>query len=379
MLVLERMEMPRWKVCGACVGAGALSVIREVGLGDLAVAAGAVPLGELVVESSRRRAVLPLVGGAAWSRAAMDEALLRAAEREGAICWTGAHARIGRAGAGHRVVQVRRGGGTFEVRARVVLDAAGLGGAPHPTGDRGSVRSDARIGIGAVIQNAELRRVGPPRAASHAEGALELPLGRIHMVVGRHGYVGLVRLEDGTVDVAAAIDASLLRGGPPEEAVDGILRTAGMRLDGDLVHGWKGTPPLTRSAARLAEPRLFRIGDAMGYVEPFTGEGIGWALASARAVAPLALRGIEGWEASLERTWEAYGRGRAARARLLCRAVSRGLRRPTVVNGVLALLGRAPVLAAPWVRHAGRVPAPPETKGQGAAGPLGRGDGEEAA
>ena len=39
--------------------------------------------------------------------------------------------------------------------------------------------------------------------------------------------------------------------------------------------GWSGTPPLTTVPRWNAAERLFVMGDAAGYVEPFTGEGDG--------------------------------------------------------------------------------------------------------
>jgi flavin-dependent dehydrogenase len=41
---------------------------------------------------------------------------------------------------------------------------------------------------------------------------------------------------------------------------------------------------------------LFVIGDAAGYVEPFTGEGMAWALAAADGLAPLAARAVGAWD-----------------------------------------------------------------------------------
>ncbi|MFM7035246.1 MAG: hypothetical protein ACKOYJ_08710 [Planctomycetia bacterium] len=41
----------------------------------------------------------------------------------------------------------------------------------------------------------------------------------------------------------------------------------------------RSTPPLTRRAPLVdTADRLLRVGDAAGYVEPFTGKGIGWAM-----------------------------------------------------------------------------------------------------
>ena len=63
--------------------------------------------------------------------------------------------------------------------------------------------------------------------------------------------------------------------------------------------GWKGTPELTRRPVRLGAERLFAVGDAGGYVEPFTGEGVLWALSGARALAPLVARVAERWDPGL--------------------------------------------------------------------------------
>ena len=358
VLLVERQELPRWKVCGACVGPAALSVLHGVGLGGLPHSGGAVRLHTLALEAPGRRATLPLDGPVAWSRAAMDHALLREAARAGALCWTGAHARVGSVEAGARVVHVRRGRSETLVRASVVIDAAGLGGAPSvDRAERGLVSADARVGLGAVLTGARLTGSGAgTRTRASGSASHALPTGQVRMVMGRDGYVGLVALEDGSLDVAAAVDPQALAGRDPGAVVDSILGNAGLRLEGDLAHGWRGTPALTRAPGSIAAPRLLRIGDAMGYVEPFTGEGMGWALASAVAVTPVALRGIERWVPAVELAWEAYRRSEMEGARRLCRAVSWGVRHPVLVDGVLAMLARAPGLAAPFVRRAGRVP-----------------------
>ncbi|MDZ7780696.1 MAG: NAD(P)/FAD-dependent oxidoreductase [Gemmatimonadota bacterium] len=350
VLLVERRAVPRWKVCGACVGGGALSVLDDVGLGRLSEAGGAIELDRLVLEGGGRRASLRLGRSVAWSRAAMDEALMREAERAGAVCWTEAPARAcALAGEENeeRVVRVIREGVETEVRASVVLDAAGLAGAPGVRAPE-HVADGTRIGLGAVLENGMLRR--------RDEQVEAAPAGTLRMIVGRTGYVGMVRLEDGTLDVAAAVDPTALRSGGPRVAVDAILAEAGLDLTGRLVHGWRGTPPLSRAPGLVAEHRLFRIGDAMGYVEPFTGEGMGWALASARAVVPYALRGVRGWDTELAVAWERYRTVELEGARRLCRRISRGLRHPVLVGLALAVLSKVPAAADPVVRRVGRLP-----------------------
>lgn len=353
VVVLERETFPRWKVCGACVGPAALSSLGAVGLADLPRRGGAVPLEELlVVGPSGVSAGLPLEGGVAWSRAALDSALMAEAERAGASVRLETRAELGPVEGATRLVTARCRGTSApsEIRARLVVDASGLGGAPErgtrPVPDR--VAEETRVGLGTLLTDGRILRPGG--------SPLELVPGRIVMIVGRTGYVGMVRLEDGTVDVAAAVDQRALRGRTPDDAVAAVLAEAGCSLDGAPARPWRGTPPLTRAPARAATERCLRVGDALGYVEPFTGEGIGWALASARAVQPVALRALDGWSTGAAEEWEAYRLGSAARAKRVCRAVSWGLRRPGLVNTALSMLRGAPWLSAPVLRVLGRPP-----------------------
>jgi flavin-dependent dehydrogenase len=169
------------------------------------------------------------------------------------------------------------------------------------------------------------------------------------MAVGRGGYVGLVRVEDGRLNVAAAFDREFLRSsGRPGAAAAAVLAEAGLPPLAALEEAdWLGTAPLTRRTRPLAAERVFLLGDAAGYVEPFTGEGIGWALAAAHAVVPLALRAIDtrGWDPSLARSWTALHRRRVGRRQSLCRGLARLLRHPRLDRIAFALVERAPGMA----------------------------------
>jgi flavin-dependent dehydrogenase len=162
-----------------------------------------------------------------------------------------------------------------------------------------------------------------------------------------------VRLEDGRLDVAAALDAWLIRKhGGLGRAVAALL--AGVNwpaLPGLAGLSWHGTPSLTRRRPRLAGQRFFVLGDAAGYVEPFTGEGMAWALASAVAVTPLAVEAIRHWSPNLARRWQALHRHLFEPRRRLCGLVTRMLRLPRLMHGLIGVLARAPFLAAPLVRR----------------------------
>jgi 2-polyprenyl-6-methoxyphenol hydroxylase-like FAD-dependent oxidoreductase len=202
------------------------------------------------------------------------------------------------------------------------------------TGQASPAEAGARVGAGTLVEQAP---------ASYSPGT-------IFLACGRDGYVGLTRVEDGRLDVAAAFDTVAVRqaGGPGLLAAR-ILRDVGWpaveRLE---AFPWRGTLPLTRRARRLAGERLFVVGDAAGYVEPFTGEGMAWALAAAVAVAPLA---AAPWRPELAGRWAQTHRRVVGRRQRICRVVAQGLRHPGLVRTALALLARWPALAGPLVRH----------------------------
>ena len=170
------------------------------------------------------------------------------------------------------------------------------------------------------------------------------------MTCGTGGYLGLVRLEDDRLDLAAAFDADWMRrAGGPGAAAKALLSEAGWPAPFDLLKStWRGTPALTRQARRLAAERVFVLGDAAGYVEPFTGEGMAWALAAGVAVAPLAA---------------SSGLGMAARVdarvdRLLSPVVSRRQTALPRRRRCSALLLSSPALSSPFWRAFPRWPRP---------------------
>jgi len=214
------------------------------------------------------------------------------------------------------------------------LSGRALGGVPglqsHPV--RG-----ARIGAGVVVE-------GAPS---------DYQPGIIYLASAAGGYVGLVRLEDGRLGMAAALDRSLTCGfGGPGPAATAILRANRWpTVPNSDDHVWRGTASLTRRPRKLAAERVFLLGDAAGYVEPFTGEGMAWAVASAVAAAPLAAEAAREWRPSLIDEWTIRHRRLLGGRQSFCRAITAVLRHPSVVQPCLAVLSRFPALAGPVMRH----------------------------
>jgi len=210
----------------------------------------------------------------------------------------------------------------------VIVLASGL-----PT--RTDAARGSRLGAGAVL-------------AAEAVPAFYAP-GTIFMATARGGYVGLVRLEDGRLDLAAAFDPAFVKaaGGVGAAAHDVLKSTRWPLPPGVAGAAWKGTPALTRTPRAVAGRRTFAVGDAAGYVEPFTGEGMAWALAGAAALAPIVREASAGWTEAHAAAW------RKAHARVVggrqgvCRAAARALRSPTFTRIAVRVLSVLPVLARP--------------------------------
>lgn len=341
VLLLERQRFPRWKVCGACLNEAAQGALAHAGLDGLVARACAPRLSELRMTGWGRTAHVALRESVALSREVLDQALVRAAVDRGVVFVQGASAELGPVRNGERTLTVRGGGGEQNVRAHVVVSAAGLHGLRSPIlagpVPLATVRAGSRVGVGAVLEGA---------AAGYGPGV-------VHMVVGGAGYVGLVRQEDERLNAAAALDAEFVRRyGSPDRAVRAHLEGAGMPPLPDRIHrGWKGTPLLTRRLSSLGEERLFLVGDAAGYVEPFTGEGMGWALWGALALAPLVHDGVRRWDDTLVQRWAQVHRRRIRRGQRVCQMVAWGLRRPWMARTAVRVLGAAPALARPLVMH----------------------------
>lgn len=327
--LFDKATFPRRKVCGCCLNGFALSALEQAGLGKMPSALGGVPLSAARLASNGRTATVKLPCGVAVSREAFDVALLDVAAEAGATVRTGVKVKLGEVTDDAWELET---GGEREL-ANIVIDATGLNG-QLSTADP-AVSANSRIGAGTAI-----------------DAPASYPAGVIHMATGGGGYVGLVRVEDGRLDVAAAFDPEFVREcGGLGIAAERVVNASGLPPLPELRNAdWKGTPPLTRTPRAVAGPRWFAVGDATGYVEPFTGEGMAWALAAAVAVVAVALKAADGWSEPLAREWTATHRRIVTRRQTACRTAARVLRSPTVCSLVVRLLNAVPALAAPVVK-----------------------------
>jgi flavin-dependent dehydrogenase len=345
-LLVDKASFPHYKVCGCCLNERALAALDAVGLAGLVDRHGGMTIRQLRIGASGCRITLP-IGGRSLSRAVFDAALVAEAIGSGAHFLPGALARLGPATESTRTVLLHKDGRDIAISARVVLGADGLGGR-QLAGDvkhRSVVDSGSRLGAGVIS----------------ADFPEFFEAGSIFMACGQGGYVGLVRLEDGKLDIAAAFDRALVKQtGSLGKAAAVILGAGGFPpIRGLESLPWHGTPLLSRQVSSPAAERVFLLGDAAGYIEPFTGEGMAWALTSAIAVAPLALRAAHvsaqpmagGKLRSLAGQWSLIHRQMVTRRQWVCRGAANLLRHPALVRIVLTAVSRLPVLAVPLIRY----------------------------
>jgi hypothetical protein len=283
-----------------------------------------VPLNRVKIAAGSRSAEVRLPRSLALSREAFDNRLMEAAVEAGVEFRPNTLISLSRDTTGSECV---------------TIIASGL------TGGDATPEPGSRIGAGVVLPAAATPDFFAP--------------GTIYMATACSGYVGFVRVEDGRLDIAAAFDAAFVKSagglGPAAEA---ILRTVGWPLpDGLGEAAWKGTPALTRRAMKVANDHLFVVGDAAGYVEPFTGEGMAWAVMSAAALAPIAARATRQWRPSLIREWEVTHARIVGQRQKACRAVARVLRSPLLTAFCIRALKLFPGLASPVVTALNR-PSP---------------------
>jgi flavin-dependent dehydrogenase len=346
VLLLERGHLPRDKVCGGCLSGRAVASLERLGLMAAVEAREPAPLQGVLFRHGRREAVLrypdgPASQSRALSRRSLDVALAAEAIRRGAAYRDGAQVLGSRLTEGERVVEVRAGSESFSLRADVVLACDGLGGALA-----------REAGLAEEPPRGESVKIGA--SILLPSGAVEGPAGWILMSCGAGGYVGAVQVESGLWNIAGALRRDFVReSGGPLPAMKEILASCGLRVvvEPEAESSLIACPALRRRTHRPWADRLLLVGDAAGYFEPVTGEGMAWALASAEEAARVA---GENWTDSSGPRYEAAWRRRVARRRGMIRAAAWLLDAPWRTGLAVSALQVAPALGRMAARRLNR-------------------------
>ncbi len=338
VLLIDKAVFPRGKACGCCLNHAAVELLERAGLDIRAL--GAIPVERFLMSSGGISAMLTLPTGLALSREILDTALITHAQHAGAIFMPQTLAEHTEVSPFQRTVRVTKNGIPSLLRAKVVIVADGLAGRMLRENNHQAIAPAARIGVAGTLDNA---------TGQYAPGT-------IYMACSRHGYVGVVQVEAERLHIAAALDLDVIRDASGcGHAIAKIIRESGMPLPNGIEGcRWYGAPALTRRRKCIAAERLFVIGDAAGYVEPFSGEGMAWALAGGYSVLPLMAQAVDYWNPGLIEQWRRRYADLLESRQQVCRTVMRLLRHPRLTQLTLRALRVSPVLGTPlvsWINH----------------------------
>lgn len=171
------------------------------------------------------------------------------------------------------LLRVRDAAGERDIGARIVVGADGV---------RSRVARALRVDRSTFLPRVGLTYHIPE--ASPGEEHREPTEGR--MVVLRGAYCGLApvtrdRVNVGIVLAAGHRRAELAARGARATA-SAVLREAGVASSPDPLDAIAGIAPIAQRVSRRAGPGWLLVGDAAGFLDPFTGEGLHRALVSAR-------------------------------------------------------------------------------------------------
>lgn len=333
VLLCEKKSYPRAKVCGACLNENALAALQHLGFSNILDRYQAPLLKKVHIANGKRNLELSLPGGRAITREKFDYELAIEAQKLGVTLLQECHANFDdcQSSTTHRELKLTQGRTTRILRSKLIAITAGLAGVKLPDGTPpAKVAPHSKIGMGTTCLDRD----------SNIEP------GKIYLCVRQEGYLGIVLAEQGILNLAAAIQPSLLKSSRSftqwsQETLQ--LYGLNINLPLDSTH-WQGTPALTRQLTVPAGHRWLAIGDSAGYVEPFTGEGMAWALSSGTVAGNLIANHLDTWNSDCEKIWIQLHRSLIRSRQIGCRCLAWCLERPAF--GSLAM---SVVTQFPWI------------------------------
>ncbi len=332
-LLIDKAKFPRTKVCGSCLNLRSLSLLRQSGINDIESRLRAPRINKFYFGANQKHVSLSF-SGCSVSREKFDHLLVSEAVNEGTYFLPKTRATLGKTNEFFATVHLMSGEQNQKIKAQIVLIADGLAGNALKGDENFRVKPKSRIGVSTIVN----------------EGPAFYRVGTIYMAYSKNGYVGVVRLEDDRIDIAAALDQKLIRSGIKESIASILKEAAFPEIESMKNTPWLGTPYMSRSRNLVSGERFFVIGDAASYTEPFTGEGISWALQSGIAVAPIAIEALKQWSPTHSRKWHLRYHDLIARQQRISKLVMNSLRSPLFIRLIMNLLYKVPALAFPVIK-----------------------------
>jgi len=351
VLLLDRARFPRDKLCGDTLNPGSMALLRRLGL-DALVEARGLKLDGMVVTGEGGVRVEGNYGAGIHARAVvrrdLDQWLLAAAidagaQFEEAVQVLEPLVHEGDAGPEVRGVVVKgRDGRRLRIPALLTIAADGR-------------RSALAAAVGLVSQPARPRRWA---AGGYFEDVTAMSAhGEMHVRRGR--YIGVAPVPGGLVNACLVTEEP--RG---FEDPTGLLRdaiTADPMLCDRFARARIARPavslgPLAVDARAAGMPGLLLAGDAAGFIDPMTGDGIRFAMRGAELAAGVALEGFEQGQAPAHVRLDAARRLEFARKQRVNRALRTLVSCPFAVHAAALAAAVAPAVLRRLIAIAGDVP-----------------------
>jgi flavin-dependent dehydrogenase len=283
--IFDRARFPRFKLCGDSVNPGASGILARLGLTP--ALDGALPVEGMIVTSEAGARCVGRYGpgrhGHMISRHRFDDRLLAAARGAGACVEEGvlisAPVFDDGAVAGVEVVMAER---RCQVRAAVVIAADGASSRlARASGLAAHARRPRRWAVGAYFEDA-------------GDGAGARRFGEMHLRADR--YIGIAPLPGGVTN-ACVVTADRAALGDPERLLVETLRSdrglEGRFAGARMIMRPVCLGPLAVNAGAGGAPGLLLAGDAAGFIDPMTGDGLRFALRGGELAAQAALGVLE--------------------------------------------------------------------------------------
>ena len=273
-VLLEREKFPREKVCGDCLNPACWPVLRRLDVADRVRASphGRLDAVDFIAIGGRKVHVdLPIGDDSeiAIKRSLFDKLLLDRAKELGA-----------------------------DVREETIVTAMRKSASGNWKIDIVNEMITARVAVGADGRNSTVARLcnllpRPARERVALQSHIDLPANFDNRVVLQflpEGYSGQAPVNDRELNLCLVAK--------PRD-IDALKVWAEQKFKIPPDHPWRTVTPLTRDALRPGHDALFLIGDAARVVEPFTGEGIYYALRSGELAADAIVKLIRGVDRQL--------------------------------------------------------------------------------
>ena len=263
VLLLERETFPREKVCGDCLNPSCCPVLGRLGIAERVRALPHAKLGRVdFIPIAGKKVSVDFFGAEAEiavKRSLFDQLLMERSAETGAVVQQGATVTG---------LSEPQDGGDWRIDAGVSSYTARI-----------LVAADGRNSTVARLLGL-LPRIAKERVALQTHLPLPKDFGaRVVLQFLPEGYCGQAPVSDRELNLCLVGRAA---------SVPALRAWAEARFGIPRDHAWRTITPLRRGAVTAARNRLFLVGDAARVVEPFTGEGIYYALRSGELAAQAA-------------------------------------------------------------------------------------------